>query len=279
MHPDVLTISYSNPKAPTLFENSLKNTGFAIIKNHSIETDLINRVYDEWNSYFSSDSKMDFIFDEEKQDGYFPYLTENAKGSASKDLKEFYHIYPWGRIPDIIGSSTMTLYNQLTEVASTLLGWIESCAPTSVTKLFSISLKNMIKDSRLNLFRVIHYPPMTGNEKQGAIRAAPHEDINLLTVLVAGSQPGLQVLDMNGKWHNVSIDKDTIVVNSGDMLKMASGNYYPSTTHRVVNPNPTLNVSRYSMPLFLHPSDEVILDKEHTAGSYLKERLKEIGLI
>jgi isopenicillin N synthase-like dioxygenase len=222
---------------------------------------------------------MDFIFDEEKQDGYFPYLTENAKGSASKDLKEFYHIYPWGRIPDIIGSSTMTLYNQLTEVASTLLGWIESCAPTSVTKLFSISLKNMIKDSRLNLFRVIHYPPMIGNEEQGAIRAAPHEDINLLTVLVAGSQPGLQVLDMNGKWHNVSTDKNTIVVNSGDMLKMASGNYYPSTTHRVVNPNPTLNVSRYSMPLFLHPRDEVILDKEHTAGSYLKERLKEIGLI
>ena len=71
MHPDVLTISYSDPKAPTLFENSLKNTGFAIIKNHSIETDLINRVYDEWNSYFSSDSKMDFIFDEKKQDGYF----------------------------------------------------------------------------------------------------------------------------------------------------------------------------------------------------------------
>ena len=70
MHPDVLTISYSDPKAPTLFENSLKNTGFAIIKNHSIETDLINRVYDEWNSYFSSDSKMDFIFDEKKQDGY-----------------------------------------------------------------------------------------------------------------------------------------------------------------------------------------------------------------
>jgi len=239
---------------------------------------LIKRVYDEWNTYFSSDSKMDFIFDEKKQDGYFPYLTENAKGSTSKDLKEFYHIYPWGRIPDIIGSSTMALYNQLTEVASLLLGWIESCAPSEVAKLFSISLKDMIKDSRLNLFRVIHYPPMTGNEEQGAIRAAPHEDINLLTVLVAGSQPGLQVLDMNGKWHNVTTDKDTIVVNSGDMLKMASGNYYPSTTHRVVNPDSTLNVSRYSMPLFLHPRDEVILDKEHTAGSYLNERLREIGL-
>ncbi len=83
---------------------------------------------------------------------------------------------------------------------------------------------------------------------------------------------------MNGKWHNVSTDINTIVVNSGDMLNMASENYYPSTTHRVVNPDPTLNVSRYSMPLFLHPRDDVILDKEHTAGSYLKKRLQEIGL-
>ena len=84
---DVLTISYSDPEAPILFENSLKNTGFAVIKDHAIKADLIKRVYDEWNTYFSSDSKMDFIFDEEKQDGYFPYLTENAKGSTSKDLK------------------------------------------------------------------------------------------------------------------------------------------------------------------------------------------------
>jgi isopenicillin N synthase-like dioxygenase len=76
----------------------------------------------------------------------------------------------------------------------------------------------------------------------------------------------------------VTTDKNTIVINSGDMLKMASENYYPSTTHRVVNPDPSINVSRYSMPLFLHPRDEVELNKEDTAGSYLNERLREIGL-
>ena len=76
----------------------------------------------------------------------------------------------------------------------------------------------------------------------------------------------------------MNTDKNTIVINSGDMLKMASENYYPSTTHRVVNPDPSINVSRYSMPLFLHPRDEVALNKEDTAGSYLNERLREIGL-
>ena len=139
-------------------------------------------------------------------------------------------------------------------------------------------LKSMIEDSQSNLFRIIHYPPITGNESPSSIRAAAHEDINLLTVLVAGSQPGLQVLDMNGEWHEVSCNKNTIVVNSGDMLKMASGGHYPSTTHQVVNPDPSQNVSRFSMPLFLHPRDEVVLSNNHTAGSFLKERLEEIGL-
>ena len=63
------------------------------------------------------------------------------------------------------------------------------------------------------------------------------------------------------------------------MLKEASGGYYPSTTHRVVNPsNNVNNDSRYSMPLFLHPRDDVQLSENYTAESYLKERLLEIGL-
>ena len=62
------------------------------------------------------------------------------------------------------------------------------------------------------------------------------------------------------------------------MLQKASGGYYPSTTHRVVNPEPGLNISRYSMPMFLHPRPEVRLDENYTADSYLQERLREIGL-
>ena len=275
---DILTINYNDKNADKLFEESLKNTGFAVIKDHPISSDLINQVYEEWKNYFSSESKIDYIFDETKQDGYFPYLTENAKGSTAKDLKEFYHIYQWGRMPEIIGPATVKLNHQLTELATTLLSWIDNSAPMSISSLFSMALNDMIVNSQFNLFRIIHYPPITGNEDASSIRAAAHEDINLLTVLVAGSEPGLQVLDENGEWHDVTTDKNTIVINSGDMLKMASENYYPSTTHRVVNPDPNINVSRYSMPLFLHPRDEVTLNKEHTAGSYLNERLREIGL-
>jgi isopenicillin N synthase-like dioxygenase len=61
------------------------------------------------------------------------------------------------------------------------------------------------------------------------------------------------------------------------MLSMASKGHYPSTPHRVVNPSKQENRSRYSMPLFVHPRPEVLLDKM-TAGEFLDERLKEIGL-
>ena len=275
---DILTINYNDSDADRLFEKSLKNTGFAVIKDHPIDKDLIGEVYKEWENYFSSESKNDYIFDEVKQDGYFPYLTENAKGSTAKDLKEFYHIYEWGRKPHMIGPKTMFLYKELTNIASTLLSWIQKNSPENVSKLFSVPLKDMIYKSQYNLLRIIHYPPLSGNEELNSIRAAAHEDINLLTVLVAGSQPGLQVLDNNENWLNVTTDKNTIVINSGDMLNMASDNYYPSTTHRVINPDPHSNVSRYSMPLFLHPRDEVVLNENYTAGTYLQERLEEIGL-
>ena len=275
----VLTISYNDSNAPQDFESSLKHSGFAVLEDHPISKELINDVYNEWMKFFNNTLKIDYLYDEVKQDGFFPYLTENAKGSPTKDLKEFYHIFSWGRLPEFIGPSTLELFNSLTDMASTLLGWVDSCTHEKVQNAFSMPLNEMIKDSQSNLLRVIHYPPITGNEEPSSIRAAAHEDINLLTMLVAGTEPGLQVLDLNNQWHDVSCDPNTIIVNSGDMLKMASNQYYPSTTHRVVNPESSANRSRYSMPLFLHPRDDVKLNDSYTAESYLKERLEEIGLI
>ena len=275
---DILTIDYAGPDASVQFESSLKSSGFAVIKNHPINNDLVQSVYKDWKNFFNNENKHELLFDKVKQDGYFPYLTENAKDSTIKDLKEFYHIYPWGKFPETMGPSTMNLYQEIVSLASQLLGWIEQVCPVEIKNNFSIPLHTMINGSTSNLFRIIHYPPIEDTIEENALRAAAHEDINLITVLLAGSEPGLQAQDLNGKWHDISCDKNTIVVNSGDMLKMASNNYYPSTTHRVINPDSSSNVSRYSMPLFLHPRDEVVLNSEHTAGTYLNERLREIGL-
>ncbi|MEM7291398.1 MAG: 2OG-Fe(II) oxygenase family protein, partial [Pseudomonadota bacterium] len=126
--------------------------------------------------------------------------------------------------------------------------------------------------------RVLHYPPLDEKVEPGEIRAAAHEDINLITLLVTGSEPGLQAKDAQGNWHDVPCNAGYITINSGDMLSKASRGYYPSTPHRVVNPPNQENRSRYSLPLFVHPRPEVQLDENQTAGEYLDERLREIGL-
>ena len=132
--------------------------------------------------------------------------------------------------------------------------------------------------SEQSLLRILHYPPVAKDDRVAAIRAAAHEDINLITLLVAGSQPGLQAKDTQGQWHEVPCDPGMITINNGDMLALASDNYFPSTTHRVVNPDENSNQSRYSMPMFLHPRPDVALKPDFSADQFLQERLKQIGL-
>ena len=275
--PNILTIDYQSSNFGTEFTTSLKHTGFAIIKNHPISKDLISDIYSEWKLFFDSDYKHDYLFDKVKQDGYFPYLSEHAKGSNIKDLKEFYHIYSWGRYPSQISKKTNDLIIQFKSIAEKLLFQIHEHSPNEIKDYFSMPLDTMIQNSGQNLLRIIHYPPLSGSENSKAIRAAAHEDINLITLLVAGSEPGLQVLSQDGDWVDVSTSPDYIIVNVGDMLQECSQKFYPSTTHRVINPLDQ-SISRYSMPFFVHARDEVVLSKNYTAKSYLEERLKEIGL-
>tara|TARA_B100000029_G_scaffold36027_1_gene33854 strand:- start:2260 stop:3096 length:837 start_codon:yes stop_codon:yes gene_type:complete len=276
--PEILTIDYQSSDLGPNLVKSLKNTGFAVLKNHPISKSLISSIYAEWKFFFNSDSKNNYLFHKVKQDGYFPYLSENAKGSTAKDLKEFYHIYDWGRYPSEISDKTNQLISEFKVMAKNLLSEINFHSPIDIQNKFSAPLDTMIQQSPQNLLRIIHYPPLLNNSNPDSIRAGAHEDINLITLLVAGSQPGLQVLKQDGNWMNVSTSKDYIVINVGDMLQECSGGYYPSTTHRVVNPEDNIDTSRYSMPFFVHARDEVILSQRHTAKSYLEERLKEIGL-
>ena len=275
----VAKIHYNDKNAPTAFTKSLKDTGFGLLVDHPILPELIKTVYREWKDFFESELKHTYLFDPLKQDGYFPLGTENAKGYSAKDHKEFFHFYLWGRTPDSISPATKELYDSLVNITSLLLEWIELNTPPEIRSRFSEPLKDMIKDSKTNLLRIIHYPPFIGSEDSQSLRAAPHEDINLITLLVAGTKPGLEAQDKDGNWHKISTDPGTIIVNIGDMLKEVSGGYYPSTTHRVVNPeSESANNSRFSMPLFLHPRDNVQLSTHYTAKTYLKERLFEIGL-
>ena len=121
------------------------------------------------------------------------------------------------------------------------------------------------------------------------MRAAPHEDINLITILIAANGAGLELLDRDGNWLPVETAPENLIVDAGDMLARITNDIIPATTHRVVNPQGP-NVSRYSMPFFLHPHPDAMLEcipactdkgakyPPITANAFLQQRLKEIGL-
>ncbi|SDH00855.1 Isopenicillin N synthase [Vibrio xiamenensis] len=275
------TVDYLAEDAAQQFVQSLHKTGFGVLKNHPIPQSLVESIYQNWQAFFLSERKHEFRFNVDTQDGYFPpSVSETAKGHSVKDIKEYFHVYPWGQIPSELSEQILDYYQRANAFAQTLLGWVEAYSPAEVQARYSIALSEMVNNSQKTLLRILHYPPMTGREELGAIRAAAHEDINLLTVLPAANEPGLQVQTKEGDWLDVPCDFGNLIINIGDMLQEASGGYFPSTTHRVINPTGARQThSRISLPLFLHPKPEVVLSERYTAHQYLMERLRELGVI
>lgn len=274
----ITPVDFTSPTAAKDFTESLHNTGFGVLTNHPLSQQLLNTIYAEWYGFFQNKVKHNYAFDPQKYDGYFsPTISETAKGNTKRDLKEFYHIYPWGRYPTEVSDAARRYYAEGAALAATLLHWVEQFTPAEVRAKYSMPLSQMITGSEQTLLRVLHYPPLHGDEEPGAVRAAAHGDINLLTILPAATAAGLQVVGKDGSWHDVPCDFGMLVVNIGDMLQEASDGYYPSTVHRVLNPiGEEAKKSRVSLPLFLHPRPDVVLSARHTAGSYLAERLREI---
>lgn len=271
-------VDFTSPTAPQDFCKSLHETGFGVLKNHPLPQTLVESIYAEWLGFFKTDAKNKYPSNSETHDGYFsPSVSETAKNHSKKDLKEFYHIYPTGRYPAEVSDEAERYYAQGAALAATLLGWVEDNSPAEVKARYSMPLPKMIEGSDHTLLRVLHYPPLRGDEEPGAVRAAAHGDINLLTILPAATEPGLQVLGKDEAWHDVPCDFGLLIVNIGDMLEEASGHYYPSTIHRVLNPTGEgAKKSRISLPLFLHPRREVVLSDRYTVGSYFDERMEEL---
>lgn len=274
---DVAVVDFTAPDAPERFSASLRETGFAVITNHPLDWALVEQVYREWAELFDDPAVRRYIVDDSNA-GYIPPDTsETAKGFEVPDLKEFFHVYPWSVYPAEVSDAALRYREQATRVALDLLDWVEDQMPADVAGALSMPLSQMMEGSTRTLLRVLRYPPLPDRIPDGAIRAAAHEDINLLTVLPASDQPGLELLGANGEWYPVPCDPGSLAINGGEMLDLATAGYYPATTHRVVNPvGEAAAVPRMSLPLFLHPADDVVLAGGRTASDFLDERIREL---
>lgn len=278
-----------------------KYFGFIILKDHNVSRELLAGAYRLSEAFFAAptETKMKYEAGVDGQRGYTAFGTEHAKDSDHPDLKEFWHvgrefdsasplaeIYPpnvWPGEPDGFRDQFLKLFGALEEAGMIML---EALAPS--LDVDAEYFRRMATNGN-SILRLLHYPPVPDGANPNAIRAAAHEDINLITILVAANGAGLELLDRDGKWLPVETDPDNLIVDAGDMLARVANDVIPATTHRVVNPEGP-NVSRYSMPFFMHPHPDAMLSclesckgdgakyEDISADAFLKQRLKEIGL-
>ncbi len=279
--------------------------GFVGVINHGIPKELVSGFYDESKTFFSQPVSIKRKYKLEGlagQRGYTSFGTEHAKQSQVADLKEFFQIGQWvsqdhplkHEYPDNVYTEETP---QFYDLGKELYQGFEK-AGGHLLRAIALHLDlpedyftEKIFDGN-SILRSIHYPPIT-EEPRSAIRAEQHEDINLITLLVGASAGGLQLLNADNEWLDITPEEDEIVINVGDMLQRLTNNYLKSTTHRVINPpKEQWHVPRLSIPFFLHPKGSVSLNclescvtderplayEPITAGEYLDERLREIGL-
>lgn len=285
------------------YGDGLMEFGFVTVDRHEVPVELTHRVFEQAQQFFgqSEEIKRKYIVPGTGgARGYTAFGKEKALGAKVSDLKEFWHV---GQ--EDVSGALAELYprnvwpSELSEFKHTVLGMYRSLDVCAQQLLKATALYLGMDEDYFaqmsrggnSVLRIIHYPPVGEDAAPGAVRAAAHEDINLITLLCEASTGGLELLTRDGKWRSISSLQGQIVADSGDMLQLATNGVIPSTTHRVVNPPTDLNKSRYSMPFFVHPRPEVLLDpapfvkegeepkyKAKTAHEYLTERLHAIGL-
>ena len=278
--------------------------GFVALRGHFLSNELSDLLYKEVKNFFSLPEKIKLKYEIEGiggARGYTSFGKESAKGRTEGDLKEFWH---FGQESDTVALKEIMPNVQVAEnpnfnkVGMQVYRQLEKTAIYVLRALaLYIGLEEHYFDDYMengsSILRPIHYPAIIG-EPKGAVRAAAHGDINLITLLMGASASGLEVQAKTGEWVEVTALPEQLVVNVGDMLQRLTNNKLRSTIHRVVNPpKKDWNKPRYSIPFFAHPKAEmplncldICIDEKNpkayddiTAGMYLDERLRELGLL
>ncbi|MEM6531346.1 MAG: 2-oxoglutarate and iron-dependent oxygenase domain-containing protein [Myxococcota bacterium] len=285
--------------------DALNDLGFFALINHGVDQDVIRRAYTQAQSFFdqNEEAKLRYQLEELKgQRGYISFGREHAKGNDAPDLKEFWHVgreLPEGH-PDLSVYGANVWPGELPEfrpVMQTLYTQLEACshallAACAVYLGEAPDRFTSIAENGDTILRVIHYPPVPEDRDPSSVRAAAHEDINLITLLCEATDDGLELLQRDGTWRPIRAVPGQIIVDAGDMLQNITNGVLKSTTHRVVNPDNDRS-RRFSMPFFVHPRGEADLTPlpscvarsggemnypSWTAGEFLAQRLNEIGM-
>ncbi|MFJ8493740.1 2OG-Fe(II) oxygenase family protein [Streptomyces sp. NPDC094038] len=270
------TVDFARPGAAVGLRTALAATGYAVLVGAPVTVGTVERVYDEWLAFFDSDAKHRYAAGSVRPDGYFAPPRSSTGGDFARDRKEFFHIYPRGRYPVEVPDTARRYYDEAVALARVLLGWLDA-PPATGPGPEHPPLARMTEGATATVLRVQRYLPAADGDAPDTERALAHTDINLLTLLPAPSSPGLQI-QHDGTWLDVPAPSGSIVVQAGEMLRLATAGRYPAALHRVVHPGSIPDSgSRMSLPLFVHPADDTELKSGCTAAAFRAERISQHG--
>jgi isopenicillin N synthase-like dioxygenase len=284
------------------YGEALESFGFVSVTDHGVDSDAIRRVYAdlaEVSALPTAQKEACALPRSHGNRGYIAFGKEHAKTRPVGDLKEFWHV---GRAIESLGEGgknafpagvpafepdCLALFRKLEDAAFAMLAALADYLGEPTDTFVGLAREGN------SILRLIHYPPIGDDAPAGGVRAAEHEDINLITLLCESTGAGLEILTKDGSWLAVDAPPGHLVVDTGDMMARLTAGRIPSVTHRVVNPpDERRDLPRFSLPFFVHPRPEVVLAPlptcrtlpaadalpPITADSFLRERLAAIGL-
>ncbi len=277
----------------------LERFGFVTVTGHGVPAELLDTAYLRARQVFALSAETKSRYEtpgDGRQRGYTGLGVEHAKDTLVPDIKEFWHVgrdlgpdHPLHRSGDVPPNLYPAELPEFRPVFSRLFQELEAFAGRllqaveNYLELEAGYFAHLTRDGN-SVLRVVNYPDAGGNPEPGAVRAAAHEDINLMTVLPASTQPGLEVMTRDGRWLAVNPPPNVMICDTGDMMALLTANRLPATTHRVVNP-PVPDGGRLSMPFFLHPHPDALLApmvpgfaRAVRARDFFHERLRQIGV-
>ena len=160
---------------------------------------------------------------------------------------------------------------------------------TRLTRLLALSLDlpadafdGVFGDAPNVQMKIARYPPrMTASERRrrtdananendeaAAFGVGAHTDSGFLSLLLQDDVGGLQLMNGAGEWVDAPPVENTLVVNLGEMLQLATRGYYLATPHRVLPPNAASGApaaengtrARLSVPYFWNPRLEYVCE-------------------
>lgn len=256
--------------------DALGEHGFVSIVGHGVDPALLARAFEVAGDLFALPPHVLAAYEQAHiahQRGYVPFRRESAVGGLAPDLKAFWHVgrdlpadhplverglmhpNPWPAERPIFAPVMRAVFRELERVALSMLDALATYLGADPA-----AFREMVRDGN-SVLRIIDYPDVADAEP-GAVRAAAHEDINLLTILPAATRPGLELLTRDGAWLPIESAPGALICDTGDMMQLVSGGRLPAVTHRVVNPE-GVDGGRRSMPFFLHPRPDARLVMPH----------------